>query len=374
MRREDCQPRPGLADRIRELNLWGRQSGGWYDETAAYVFTGDQIETLYQATTTLNGLIGAAVDHVIAERRFDELGITPALARYAALSRQRGDPALYGRMDLAWDGTGPPKLLEFNGDTPTALVEAAVLQWEWLQALHPDGDQFNSLHEGLVGLWRELRAASRATRLTLAGILDEEDDLATLSYMEDAAYQAGWQVRLVSMDSLGLAGQTLVDDQDRPVEALFKLYPWDWMADEPFFAPLAASGLPVLEAPWKAIASSKGLLAVLWELFPGHPNLLPASLDLRAIPQPRVIKPVFGREGASVRIEGGLPGAPPPDPTPYDSQPMVAQAFHPLPQFDGWYPVIGSWVVDGVARGIGIREDRSPVTGAGARFRPHRIG
>jgi glutathionylspermidine synthase len=59
-------------------------------------------------------------------------------------------PSLYGRFDLAWSGTGPPKLLEYNADTPTSLVEAAVAQWYWLEQVHPGGDQFNSLHERLV--------------------------------------------------------------------------------------------------------------------------------------------------------------------------------------------------------------------------------
>ena len=32
---------------------------------------------------------------------------------------------LMGRFDLAWDGNGPPKLLEYNADTPSVLVESA---------------------------------------------------------------------------------------------------------------------------------------------------------------------------------------------------------------------------------------------------------
>ena len=59
--------------------------------------------------------------------------------------------SLFGRFDFAWDGKGPPKLLEYNADTPTALLEASVAQWRWLeQAIrpaNPDADQFNSLHE-----------------------------------------------------------------------------------------------------------------------------------------------------------------------------------------------------------------------------------
>ena len=66
-------------------------------------------------------------------------------------------PALYhGRFDLGYDGSDPPKLFEYNCDTPTALFEAAVVQWEWKEAVCPDHDQFNSLHERLVAKWRDI--------------------------------------------------------------------------------------------------------------------------------------------------------------------------------------------------------------------------
>ena len=61
-------------------------------------------------------------------------------------------PALYGRMDLAYNGY-ELKLLEYNADTPTALVESAVAQWYWLKAVFPEADQFNSIHEHLVAKW-----------------------------------------------------------------------------------------------------------------------------------------------------------------------------------------------------------------------------
>ena len=45
----------------------------------------------------------------------------------------RQEPTIYGRFDFAYDGNRPPKLLEYNADTPTALLEAAVVQWFWLK-------------------------------------------------------------------------------------------------------------------------------------------------------------------------------------------------------------------------------------------------
>lgn len=372
MQRVESPTRAGLEERLQELNLWPSGGEPWYDESAAYEFSEREIETLETAADTLETLIFEAVAHVVHHDRFGDLGIGPKLAAFAADSVKRGDPSVYGRLDLAWDGTGAPKLLEYNADTPTALLEAAVLQWEWLKALHPQSDQYNAIHEALVERWRGLKRQSGLSKIVFAGVLDEDDDRATLTYLEDTAHQAGWLVGLQEIGDLGFDGRRFVDAADQPLEALFKLYPWDWMADEPFFDPLVAADIAIMEAPWRVIASSKGLLAVLWDMFPGHPNLLPASFRREAIDGPAIGKALFGREGSGIDVDG-VDGVAPPLPTPYDRQPKVWQAWHPLPQFDGWHPVLGLWSVGGEPVGMGIREDRSLITGAGARFRPHRI-
>lgn len=372
MRREVCAPRPALEARLRDVNMWPADGLPYYDESAAYVFTEAQIETLYEATTELERMVGVAVDHVIAKNRFDELGIPKNLARYASETRKRGDPSVYGRMDLAYDGVNPPKLLEYNADTPTALFESAVLQWEWLKALHPDDDQFNSIHEALIAQWANLRAASGQSRLTLIGMLEEEDDRATIAYMEDVAHQGGWLTIPTDISDLGHDGQGFVDSDGVYVQAMFKLYPWDWIGREAFFDKLVALDVPVMETPWRVIAASKGILPILWELFPDHPNLLPASFSDRPDQGPRVSKPVFGREGADVAFHD-VAGAPAAIEGGYGDQERITQAFCPLPVFDGWHAVIGSWVIGGEACGIGVREDRGMVTGTGAKFRPHRM-
>ena len=55
----------------------------------------------------------------------------------------------------------------------------------------------------------------------------------------------------------------------------------------------------------------------------------------------------------------------------YGEQLCVYQALGPIPNFDGNRPVIGSWIVNGYACGIGIREDTGPVTRNTSRFVPH---
>jgi glutathionylspermidine synthase len=56
---------------------------------------------------------------------------------------------------------------------------------------------------------------------------------------------------------------------------------------------------------------------------------------------------------------------------PYGEEGFVYQAYQPLPAFDRNYPVVGAWMVGDKCRGMGIREDDTPITRNSSRFVPH---
>ncbi len=64
---------------------------------------------------------------------------------------------LYGRFDFAYDGRNI-KMLEYNADTPTGLLEASVAQWLWIEQVSgiANRDQFNSIHEDLIKRWKTI--------------------------------------------------------------------------------------------------------------------------------------------------------------------------------------------------------------------------
>jgi glutathionylspermidine synthase len=202
-------------------------------------------------------------------------------------------------MDLAF-GDGVPKLLEYNADTPTSLLEVGVIQWTWLEACFPALDQLTTVHERLIATWRAL-GPRLAGSLYFAAVDDLEDAM-TVGYLRDTAEQAGLATRGLLVEELGWNVRTnaLVDLEGRPISTLFKLYPWEGLvADE--LGPL----LPIIpatwiEPAWKMILSNKAILPILWELFPGHPNLLAAGRT--PIAGAWVKKPLLGREGANVSI------------------------------------------------------------------------
>lgn len=117
------------------------------------------------------------------------------------------------------------------------------------------------------------------------------------------------------------------------------------------------------------VLSNKNILPLLWDMFPNHPNLLPAYATPDRLGGSHVKKPVFGREGANITIttdgtEIGTGGD-------YAQGAYIYQALMPPPKFDAVCPVIGSWIVRDEAAGIGIRESNVPVTENTSRFIPH---
>ena len=143
-------------------------------------------------------LVARAVED---ERMLKVLRIPERFWTFIAASWKRGDPSLYGRFDLSYDGSGPAKLLEYNADTPTSVFETAVFQWMWLEdakarAITPqDADQYNSLHERLIESWKEV---AKGQHLHLAGALDDPEDGGTVAYLEDTARQAGLETTRAS--------------------------------------------------------------------------------------------------------------------------------------------------------------------------------
>jgi glutathionylspermidine synthase len=388
MRRIRIEPRNNLADRAREtgFELLSLDGSVYWDESAYYGFSLQQIERhIEDPTKELASLCLALVDRAVGDERILERLRIPARAwDLIAESWRRGDPTLYARFDLAYDADGPAKLLEYNADTPTALFEASVFQWMWLEdalsgnVIPAGSDQFNSLHEKLIAKLAKIATSVNAPRvLHLSCMPDSAEDRGLISYLEDCARQAGFATKTLAIGDIGNRGKgPFADLQNEPVDLLFKLYPWEWMFADAFSLSPSMAVTRFIEPPWKAILSNKGILPLLWEMAPRHPNLLPAYFEddpARARLQGRYAKkPLYSREGQNVLLidgdqvidrDGGL----------YGSNGFVVQQLASMPVFDGNYPVIGSWVIGDEPGGIGIREDITPITKNTSRFVPHAI-
>jgi glutathionylspermidine synthase len=330
-----------------------------------------EIDELDDATAELHKMCLKAVEYVVKNKLWKPLAIPEQYGQYIESVWFRQDPTIVGRFDLVYDGKSPPKMLEYNADTPTSLLEMAVAQWFWLKDVLPGSDQFNSAHEKLIDAWRKVGSILPAGSIVhFARIEDEPEDWVTSEYMRDTCSQAGLKTKSLKIADIGWNGSRFTDLDEVPVQVLHKLYPWEWMMREEFGRFVLSDTTAFLEPAWKAILSSKAILSLMWEMFPGHPNLLPAYFDVdQRLGERYVRKPILGREGRNVQLVG--PGLGQATDGTYGAEGYIFQAYQPLPVFDGNHVVIGSWIVDGQPAGIGVREDSGPILNNHSRFVPH---
>ena len=244
-------------------------------------------------------------------------------------------------------------------------------------------DQFNSLHDKIEAAFAQLNLPQP---FYFSSVRESIEDRGTVDYLMDIAAQAGVDVRYIALEDIGVitdgqGSEQFVDLDDQAIKGLFKLYPWEHMVQEDFAKAITAANTQMIEPAWKMLLSNKGILPLLWQRYPNHPNLLPAFFET-ASSEPLaagwVRKPLFSREGANVDLitsSGEKLSAA----GPYSDGRYIRQAFQSLPKFrDEYrnadtYAMLGSWVVGDSAAGICIREDASLITKDSSRFLPHII-
>jgi glutathionylspermidine synthase len=378
VRRVEIAPRPDWVTKVEDIGLIYHHSADgsvYWDESAYYELTASEVATLEASTAEIQRLSLAAGQHIIDRRRYAELRIPELAIPLIEQAWEAEPPSIYGRLDLAFDGVHPPKLLEYNADTPTGLLEAAVVQWFWLRERFPDADQFNSIHERMVAKWRDLSEHLTGSTLYVTHLPDQPgEDLMTAAYLRETAEEAGITTSGLLIGDMGWDSdrRILVDEIGKPIVTVFKLYPWEWLMSEQFAVHLAATHTQMqwIEPIWKMLWSNKGLLPILWELFPNHPNLLPAYPQSPRVLTDYVKKPLLSREGSNVTVHrAGEPEIV--TPGEYGEEGFVYQALAPLPDDGGRVPIVGSWLIDGEPAGIGIRESDGLVTTNTSRFVPH---
>lgn len=385
MQRKMFEPRLNWEDRCEKVgftfwNLPSSDGSVYWSEGVGYEFTATQIDKLEDATNTLHAMCREVAGDIVKSGDYpSQYGLSTSAKSLIESSWKADEPGLYGRFDLAYDGSAI-KLLEYNADTPTSLLEASVVQWQWLQDRGLP-DQFNSIHERLIERWKEVakRIAVKPRIYFGVGKGSNREDWGNTEYLMETAHQAGFETSIISMEDIGWDSENnlFIDLNNELILGCFKLYPWEWMMTDEFGENIGRSHTRFIEPAWKMLLSSKALLPMLWKKFEEHPLLLPAYFESASDKTKTgnwVRKPVLAREGANVTkvsngVSAGLAGSI--FKSAYDTSGYVLQEWIDLPIFDGFRPVIGSWVVGDEAAGIGIREDYNVVTGNDSHFVPH---
>ena len=235
-------------------------------ENAYYRMTLSEVKELEKATKECYEMYCAAAEACLYDnKRLEALHIPLEVREAIIRSWEEDDYSLYGRFDFALVN-GVPKLLEFNADTPTSLIEASLIQWFWKEDMFPDNDQFNGIHEGLVASWKFIAEKYNCWTCCFASVTDCLEDNATLAYLISTAVEAGVTPYEMDISSIVHENGSLYAPDGSPINFMFKLYPWEFMFRED--AAGCTTEMCWLEPLWKALMSNKAMLPILYELFP----------------------------------------------------------------------------------------------------------
>ena len=280
----------------------------------------EEAEAYYEAGNTLYEMFIETAQYVIDHNLFHQIGIPFNLIELIKTSWENEIHwHLYGRFDLAGGIDGKPiKLLEFNADTPTALFETAIIQWAILkQNGMEEKSQFNGLYEALLENFKRLVTLEESTdsfeeryegwKFLFTSVKGNPEEENTVRLLQHIAADAGYQTEFAYIDEIEFSSEDGIFYNDENYELWFKLIPWENIAlEEPDLALLLTNIIQnqkaiIFNPAYTLLFQSKGLLKILWDLYPNHPLLLETSFEPLK-DQKQVQKPVFGREGGSVAI------------------------------------------------------------------------
>jgi glutathionylspermidine synthase len=294
--------------------------GSKYVSDELVIVNPDEAEAYYEAANSIYDMYVEAAEYVIENNLFFDLGIPFNLIETIKKSWENDVHwHIYSRFDLAGGIDGQDiKLIEFNADTPTALFETALLQWAILKSNNMDEEQqFNNVYDAISQNFKRLITLFDDTdkfdefyegwKILFSSVEGNDEEEATTKLLQQMATDAGFVTGFEFLQNVKFDDEGIYDSKENQYEYWFKLYPWEDIAvDEPELATTLTHIIEnqkaiILNPAYTLLFQSKGMMAILHELFPDSPYLLKSAFEpLDGIKQ--VEKPVFGREGANTKI------------------------------------------------------------------------
>jgi len=328
--------RERLYGPLRSVFSWDWLEGEEYGLAGIHFITREFREELSQATYELGKIFARVVCSVQDrdDRLLLELGIPPEALGAVRIQVMNNAATTIGRFDFAHTAQGP-KMLEFNADTPTSVVEAFFVNQQ--------ACDFFGTENPNVGMERHIEAAFGAVveRYRLQGYQTESivfsalgwhnEDRDTTRYLLN---QSGLRAKFVPLENLRVIEGRLwaiTEGGPEPVDVLFRLHALEKLAVEKdtdgfptgacVLDMIARKKLAVINPPSAFIAQTKALQALIWglheegEFFSAEEHaviegyMLPTYLENRFSGKSNyVIKPIFGAICARIgeRITGNL--------------------------------------------------------------------
>lgn len=202
MKRIPVTPRSDYREKIEVLGF--DFHGDYWREEAYYRFTAEETACLEEATNEAYRLYCEAAQFIIEDNpEFMEraLNIPKEIGERIRASWGADELSLYGRFDFILAKDGTPKILEFNADTPTSLLEASVIQWQWKEDVFRNA---TSLMVFMKDWCSHGKIFPQKGEIHFAGALENNEDTGTLQYLASTAMEAGFSTRVLDMQALDL--------------------------------------------------------------------------------------------------------------------------------------------------------------------------
>lgn len=245
-------------------------------------------EAYYEAANELYDMYVEAVDHIIDNDLFFDVGIPFNLVEVIKKSWEN---------DVHWHIYGSfsfnenLKLLGFNADSPSYLYETALAQYEKLKENGINEEaQFNEVYEKISDNFKRLITLFDDTSefeeryddwsILFSSLADNEEDERAINFLKQMAEDAGFNTGFEYLQNTQLSEDGVSDSEDNEYEYWYKHYKWEEMSyNEPELLTTLTTIMNnqkaiILNPAYTAVFESKGMLKILRELYPDSPYLI----------------------------------------------------------------------------------------------------
>jgi glutathionylspermidine synthase len=342
--------------REEEIFTWDFMHDEEYALASIHLVSAEFRREIAQATEQLGHIFAKTLPVLqqAEDRLLRELGIPDAALDAVRLAIGDDLPTVIGRFDFACTPAGL-KMLEFNSDTPTGVVEAFHVNefvCRMLQTGNPNAGHHLHIKDAFQQAKDRYQSLGYPTKSVFFSALDwHEEDAGTTRYL---LAQSGLKGEFAPLSELRVYQDrlhVLREGEHMPVDLLYRLHALEKLAEEhdddgyPTGAHvldlIARRQLAVINPPAAFLAQTKALQALIWNLHetgqfftPDEQEaiaayMLPTYLENRFLGKKRYVsKPIFGREGGGVTLHQASGEAFERDrETQYWDQPMVYQQF-----------------------------------------------
>lgn len=320
----------------RHPEFWNSLDGTEFALYGHQPVSGATIGTIRAAAEGL-GMIYEKVGRLLRNAGDDsllQLGIPSNALNLSKMTIPGMWDTVIGRFDFAVNN-GQVKMLEFNSDTPTFIVETHKMNrliCDEFGVRNPNkhGDLILStgLYEAIIAGMASLdKPKSETMHVAFVAYGDHFEDSETAKYLMDLArLSEGVKKSFVPIQDLRIFDDGVYDAHGNKIDVMYRLYPIEYLCEdvasedggvhigELFFDLVIRRKLAIINPPSAFLIQGKAVQAAIWGLYEANTYfddndrkiieeyMLPTYLDNVFTKDVYVEKAVYGREGNTVKI------------------------------------------------------------------------